>query len=75
MGIFSKIMDQGRNGEFQNITCKECGDTYHSNISRDFPYAICGRCLENARYYAEQRGDRDLVAQINNEFSRRRRQF
>lgn len=46
MGFFSKLGDLGRNGAPERIECLTCGDHYRGNIDRNFPYAICGRCLE-----------------------------
>lgn len=71
MGIFSKIADLGRNGPDQSIQCKTCGTTYRGNVDGDFPYAICGRCLENAGNDAKSSGDNNNYRKIVQEFRRR----
>ncbi len=71
MGFFGDIMNQVKNGDYQSIRCQNCGSTYSFNISRQFPYAICGSCLEKAGYYAKQNGDNNLYREIVQEFRRR----
>jgi len=64
MGFFGDIMNQVKNGDYQSIRCQTCGSTYSFNISRQFPYAICGTCLEKAGYRAKQSGDNNLYREI-----------
>lgn len=75
MGLFSKIADLGRNGAEENIECLNCSDTYRGNIDRNFPYAICGRCLEKEAKRAKGNGDNSNYQQAINELERRRRTF
>lgn len=71
MGFFSKLGDMGRNGPDTSIECKTCGSRYRGNIDRDFPYAICGGCLERAGNDAKNSGDNSTYQQIQMEFRRR----
>jgi hypothetical protein len=47
MGFFGKILAHSA-GEQRSISCQSCSNTYHGNIDKRFPYAICGICIENA---------------------------
>jgi len=71
MGLFGKIANLGRNGPEETIVCKTCGDTYRFNIDRNFPYAICGDCLESAGENAKRNGDNSTYQQVQLEFRRR----
>ncbi len=71
MGLFSKIADLGRNGKETTIECKTCGSDYWGNIDRDFPYAICGKCLEEHGEKAKRLGDNYVYQQVQYEFRRR----
>ncbi len=71
MGFFSKIADLGRNGAEERIECQTCGCTYRGNIDRDFPYAICGGCLEREGEKAKRHGNNQAYQEIQYEFRRR----
>ena len=71
MGFFSKLGDLGRNGAEANIECKTCGSTYRGNIDNNFPYAICGHCLEREGNKAKSSGNNSTYQQIQMEFRRR----
>lgn len=71
MGFFSKLGDLGRNGAEESIECKTCGGRYRGNIDRNFPYAICGTCLEREGNNAKANGDNSTYQQIQYEFRRR----
>ena len=71
MGFFSKLGDLGRNGPEESIECKTCGGRYRGNIDRNFPYAICGTCLEREGNNAKSNRDNSTYQQIQYEFRRR----
>jgi hypothetical protein len=71
MGFFSKLGDMGRNGPDISVECQTCGSTYRGNIDSNFPYAICGRCLEREGNQAKSNGDNSTYQQIQLEFRRR----
>lgn len=66
MGLFSNAF-----GKHERLECSRCGDTYRFNISREFPYAICGYCLEKLGERAKYAGDNELYQSIQREFRRR----
>lgn len=70
MGLLGRVIAFS-SGEIKAIQCLTCGDTYRSNISKEFPYAICGTCLENAQDNAQRNQDKQLFFEIDREFSRR----
>ena len=70
MGLLGRVIAFS-SGEIKAIECKTCGETYRSNISKEFPYAICGTCLENAQENAQRNQDKQLFFEIDREFSRR----
>lgn len=71
MGFLSKLGDLGRNGAEESIECQTCGSNYRANIDRNFPYAICGRCLEKEGERAKENGDNTTYQQVQREFNRR----
>lgn len=71
MGFFSKLGDMGRNGAERSIECQTCGSNYRFNIDRNFPYAICGGCLEREGNNAKNNGNNSTYQQIQREFRRR----
>lgn len=71
MGIFGRILAHSA-GAMESIDCKTCGTTYRCNIDRNFPYAVCGSCLEDAQADAQRNGNSKLYYEIEAEFERRR---
>lgn len=71
MGWLSKLGDMGRNGADRTIQCQTCGSTYSGNVDRQFPYAICGQCLEKEGNKARNSRDNPTYQQIQIEFRRR----
>lgn len=71
MGFFTQMLDSARNGEKENIVCQTCGDTYRGNVDGNFPYAICGKCLEREGEYARDNGDNKTYRDIQYELQRR----
>lgn len=69
--LFRHSLDQVRNGERSSMNCDICGTTYNGNFTREFPYAICGSCLERAARNAERHQDYSLLAKIRAERQRR----
>lgn len=75
MGLFGSAFSQARHGANRTIACQTCGRNYTGNISNDFPYAICGSCLERAGNDAYNSGNHSLYRQIKAEETRRTRAF
>jgi len=70
MGLLGRVIAFS-SGEIKAIECLTCGETYRSNISKEFPYAICGTCLESAQDTAQRNQDKQIFFEIDREFSRR----
>lgn len=75
MGLFGSAFSQARHGAKRTITCQTCNSNYNGNISNDFPYAICGHCLEKEGNRAQDSGNNSLYYQIRCEQERRRKAF
>lgn len=70
MGLWGTIFAHSA-GSLEQITCKTCGDVYRGNIDKRFPYAACGKCLENAKYEANRSGNDEMYSLICWELRRR----